>query len=232
MEARSAGLTHAFKASIPVLLGYVPIAFGFGLLTVNTGYPAWFAVFMSVFVYAGAAQYIGIGMFASGASLAEIVLVTLIANIRHAAYGISLIRKFSDHPRIKPYLVFALTDETYALLSSAGEEDRARGDFLLGVSALNQAYWVAGTALGAIAGSFLPYRIEGLSFALTAMFLAITTEQAVKLKKPAPFLIAGFATIAARVLLGERWTILAGLIVSSLILAFSSRRGQKGAENA
>lgn len=232
MESRSAGLPHAFKSSIPVLLGYVPIAFGFGLLTVNTGYPAWFAVFMSVFVYAGAAQYIGIGMFAAGASLTEIALVTLIANIRHAAYGISLIKRFSENPRIKPYLIFALTDETYALLSSATPEDKAKGSYLLGVSALNQGYWVAGTALGALAGSFLPYKIEGLSFALTAMFLAITTEQAMKLKNPAPFLIAGFSTIAARLLLGERWTILAGLIASSIILAFSSGRGQKGADNA
>lgn len=227
MESRFSGLQHAFKASIPVLLGYVPIAFGFGLLTVNSGYPAWFAVFMSVFVFAGAAQYIGIGMFAAGASLTQIVLVTLIANIRHAAYGISLIKRFSEHPRIKPYLIFALTDETYALLSSAREEDKTKGSFLLGVSALNQAYWVGGTALGALAGSFLPYKIEGLSFALTAMFLAITTEQAMKLKKPGPFLIAGCSTIAARLLLGERWTILAGLIASSLILAFSGRREEK-----
>jgi 4-azaleucine resistance transporter AzlC len=232
MESRSDGLPRAFKASIPVLLGYVPIAFGFGLLTVNTGYPAWFAVFMSVFVYAGAAQYIGIGMFAAGASLAEIALVTLIANIRHAAYGISLITRFSEHPRIKPYLVFALTDETYALLSSAKPEDRTNGSFLLGVSALNQAYWVSGTALGALVGSFLPYRIEGLSFALTAMFLAITTEQAMKLKRPAPFIIAGISTIAARILLGERWTILAGLIASSLVLAFSGKRSPKEADNA
>ena len=67
---------------------------------------------MSIFVYAGAAQYIGIGLFAAGASIAEIALVTLVVNLRHAAYGLSLIKTFGKFPRIRPYLVFALTDET------------------------------------------------------------------------------------------------------------------------
>ena len=94
----------AFKTSIPVLLGYVTIGFGFGLLAVNTGYPPWFALAMSVFVYAGAAQYIGIGLFAAGASIPEIMIITFVANIRHAAYGLSLLKHYSRHPRIKPYL--------------------------------------------------------------------------------------------------------------------------------
>jgi len=229
-DGKSSSTIHAFKASIPVLLGYVTIGFGFGLLAVNSGYPWWFALLMSVFVYAGAAQYIGIGLFAAGASLAEIALVTLIVNLRHAAYGLSLIKTFGKHPRVRPYLVFALTDETYALLSSASEKDRADGGFLLMVAGFNQLYWVLGTAIGALAGALIPYKIEGLNFALTAMFIVLAVEQALKLKKALPFLVAGLSTIAAKFLVGDRGTIIVGLLMATIILAAGDRKGASDAE--
>jgi len=229
-DGKSSSAIRAFKASIPVLLGYVTIGFGFGLLAVNSGYPWWFALLLSVFVYAGAAQYIGIGLFAAGASLAEIVLVTFIVNLRHAAYGLSLIKTFGAHPRIRPYLVFALTDETYALLSSASEKDRADGGFLLLVSGFNQLYWVLGTAIGALAGALIPYKIEGLNFALTAMFIVLAVEQALKLKKALPFLMAGLSTIAAKFLVGDRGTIIVGLLMATIILAAGDRKGVSDAK--
>jgi 4-azaleucine resistance transporter AzlC len=222
---------RAFTASIPVLLGYVAIGFGFGLLAVNTGYPAWFALFMSIFVYAGAAQYVGIGLFAAGASIAEIALVTLVVNLRHAAYGLSLIKPFGKHPRIRPYLVFALTDETYALLSSASEEDRADGGFLLMVSGFNQLYWVAGTALGSLAGALIPYRIDGLNFALTAMFLVLAVEQVLKLRKALPFLLAALSTVAAKFLVGDRGTIIIGLFIATIAIVATQKKRDIDAEH-
>ncbi|MFZ3110437.1 MAG: AzlC family ABC transporter permease [Rectinemataceae bacterium] len=224
--------SRAFKATIPVLLGYVTIGFGFGLLAVNTGYPPWFALLMSVFVFAGAAQYIGIGLFAAGASLTEIALVTLIVNLRHAAYGLSLIKTFAKHPRLRPYLVFALTDETYALLSSSREEDKADGRFLLMVSGFDQLYWVIGTAIGALAGSLTPYRIEGLDFALTAMFLVLAVEQVLTLKRALPFLIAALSTVAAKLLVGDRGTIIVGILIAMAGLVAARRMKGEGGANA
>lgn len=218
---------HAFKTSVPVLLGYVAIGIGFGLLAVNSGYPAWFALAMSVFIYAGAAQYIGISLFAAGASLAEIALVTLIVNLRHAAYGLSLISSYRKYPRFRPYLIFALTDETYALLSSASESDRNNGTFMLMVSAFNQVYWVVGTAIGALAGSFIPYKIDGLNFALTAMFLVLAVEQVLRVRKAMPFLLAGIATIVARLIAGSRGTIVVGLCLAIGMLAIGRHKKEK-----
>lgn len=230
---RGAPLRRAFTASIPVLLGYVTIGFGFGLLAVNTGYPAWFALLMSVCVYAGAAQYIGIGLFAAGASLPEIALITLIVNLRHAAYGLSMIAPFGVHPRARPYLVFALTDETYALLSSATPEERADGRFLVLVSALNQSYWVIGTAFGALAGALIPFRVQGLDFALTAMFIVLAVEQVLRLKKPLPFVIAGISAVAAKLIAGDRGTILVGILIASAALsAFQPRTPSEGGSHA
>ncbi len=218
-SATAPALPKAFKASVPVLLGYLTIGFGFGLLAVNKGYPVWLALFMSIFVFAGAAQYIGISLFAAGASLPEIVLVTLVANIRHAAYGLSLIGSFGAHPRIKPYLIFALTDETYALLSSSKPEERADGGFLLAVSALNQLYWVAGTALGALVGSLIPGRVQGLDFALNALFIVLALEQAMRLKKGLPFVIAGISIFLAYRFMKGSGAIALGLLIATAGLA-------------
>jgi 4-azaleucine resistance transporter AzlC len=218
---------RSFKASIPVLLGYVTIGFGFGLLAVNSGYPAWLALFMSIFVYAGAAQYIGIGLFVAGASIPEIVLITLVANIRHAAYGLSLISRYARHPGFRPYLVFALTDETFALISSQDSKDKDRGNFLLFVSALNQLYWVGGTCLGAFAGSLATERIKGLDFALTAMFIVLAVEQALKLRRAFPFVLAAFSTLGAKFLLGDRFAIIAGLAAALLAAFFLEHLSKK-----
>lgn len=232
-SGRGDSLRRAFTASVPVLLGYVTIGFGFGLLAVNTGYPAWFAILMSVFVYAGAAQYIGIGLFAAGATLPEIALITLIVNLRHAAYGLSMIAPFGIHPRARPYLVFALTDETYALLSSATPDERADGRFLVLVSALNQSYWVAGTALGALAGALIPFRVQGLDFALTAMFIVLAVEQVLRLKKALPFVVAGLSAVAAKLIAGDRGTILVGILIASAALfAFQPRGSAQGGSDA
>ena len=225
MEKKAQPALAAFKASVPVLLGYLTIGFGFGLLAVNTGYPPWFAIAMSIFVFAGAAQYIGIGLFAAGATIPEILLVTLVANIRHAVYGLSLIEVFRRHPRIRPYLIFSLTDETYALISSVDESKRNDGIFLLLVSAFDQFYWVAGTALGALAGSLIPYKVEGLGFALTAMFIVLGVEQALKLRKAYPFIIAAAATIGAKFLVGDRLTIVIGLTAAIILTLPFARRG-------
>jgi 4-azaleucine resistance transporter AzlC len=221
---------RAIKTTMPVLLGYLAIGFGFGLLAVNKGYPPWFAVAMSLIVYAGAAQYIGIGLFAAGASLAEIAAVTLIVNLRHAAYGLSLIKPYAKNPRARPYLVFSLTDETFALISSLSPADRGNTRFLLMISAFDQFYWVAGTALGALAGAFIPNKVNGLDFALTALFLVLAVEQVLALKKPLPFLLAGISTLIARFAFGERGTIVAGIIIATAALALTAGKGSVDAD--
>jgi len=125
--------------------------------------------------------------------------------------------------------VFALTDETYALISSLDEEKRKDGRFMLLVSAFDQAYWVAGTALGALAGSFVPGRIEGLDFALTAMFIVLAVEQARKVRRPLPFIVSALATIGAKFLFGDRFTIIAGLAAAIVATAFAVRKEEHDA---
>ena len=111
-------LPEAFKYSVPVLLGYVTVGIAFGFMVTKTGYPWWLALVMSVWMFAGAGQFIALGLFSVGTSLWQICLIQLVVNVRHVAYGLSMLKSFRGLGLFKPYLVFSLTDETFALLSS------------------------------------------------------------------------------------------------------------------
>ncbi|MCX7023570.1 MAG: AzlC family ABC transporter permease [Spirochaetes bacterium] len=219
---------RAFKATIPVLLGYVTIGFAFGLLAVESGYPAWLAVLMSVVVFAGAAQFIAIGLFVAGAGLPEIAAVTFMVNARHAAYGLSLIGRFRAAGKFRPYLIFGLTDETFALLSSEPALARHDSAFMLLVTLFDQLWWVSGTLSGAVAGELLPVKPAGLDFALTALFIVLAIEQALRVREFLPFVVAAAATILAAFAFGPRGALVAGMASSLVIVALAKRPGKPG----
>jgi 4-azaleucine resistance transporter AzlC len=209
-------LSSAFRATIPVLLGYSTIGIAFGLLLVTAGFPWWLAPAMSVVVYAGAAQFMSIGLLAAGTGILEIAILTFLINARHMVYGLSLLKPFGEAGRWKPYLVYALTDETYGLLTTVEPpEGSDRVSFYALVSALDQSYWVAGSLVGALAGSLIPPAwTAGLDFALTALFIVLLVEQTRSVADPAPYLVAIAASIAALLLAGP-----SNLLIVAILLA-------------
>ena len=167
------GFRTAFLDTLPVLTGYLVLGMGFGVIMHVNGYGIWYALAMSVFIYAGSMQYAAIGLFTGGASLLTTALTALAVNARHLFYGISMLGEYRGSGAWKPYLIFSLTDETYSLVCSGG---KSRSYQIL-VSLLNHFYWVSGTVLGAVLGGILPINTEGIDFALTALFLTVFTEQ-------------------------------------------------------
>src|SRR5690554_5166146 len=107
-----------FRASLPVMFGYLPLGAAFGILAVEIGVPVWAAVLMSLVIYAGAGQFLAVALLGAGAGLVEVAVATLMLNSRHLFYGLSLLKRFKGSGWRKPYLIFALTDETYSLLTS------------------------------------------------------------------------------------------------------------------
>lgn len=220
---------RAVRCSLPVLAGYLAIGFAFGLLAAEAGYP-WYVPFaMSVLMYAGAGQYIAIGHFAAGAGLPEMLAVQAAVNARHIAYGVTMLERFRVARRYKPYLIFALTDETFALLSSLDGDaldERQRGFLMFVISLCDHLYWIAGTLAGFFAGRLLPVEMEGVDFALIALFIVLLIEQAFRVKKAAPFLIPAAAATAAAAFLPQRMSMLAALAFSLAALRLlEPRRG-------
>ena len=189
------------KITSPIFFGYVSIGIPFGLMVAQAGYPWWLAPLMSVTMYTGTGQYIAIGMFAAGAGLAQIMLVQVLVGIRHIFYGLSLLTKFKGVGKWKAFLIYALTDETYAVLCSvdapAGQKP---GPFFSAIAAMDLFYWTLGGTIGAVAGSLINFSFEGVDFALTALFCVILTEQILASKDFLPPAIGIASSVAAAVL--------------------------------
>jgi 4-azaleucine resistance transporter AzlC len=143
----------AFIKSLPVMAGYVVLAIGFGILLKEAGYGLFWALMMSATIYAGSMQFVTVSLLSTGASLLSAGLTTLMVNARHLFYGISMIQKYKEAGKKKPYLIFALTDETYSLLCG---DDYPEGEDLhwysFFVSLFNQSYWVIGSIIGSALG--------------------------------------------------------------------------------
>jgi predicted branched-subunit amino acid permease len=229
---------RAVRYSIPVLLGYLAIGIAFGLLLADAGYPWQLSLVMSVVMYAGAGQYIAVGLFAAGAGLMEAALVQFVVNARHMAYGLTMLKRFNMAGALKYYLVFALTDETFALLSSlpaesqdaqsaqGGQDGQAetaetqeeRAWFMFFVSLLDHGYWTAGSVVGAAAGSLIPFGVEGIGFALTALFIVLLIEQIYRVKKPFVFIVSALIAIIAVAVFPSRLSLLMGMAISLAVV--------------
>jgi 4-azaleucine resistance transporter AzlC len=187
---------RAFKASVPVFFGYVPLGVAFGLLFNTLGYRWPYAALSGLIVFAGAAQFLSVGLLAAHAGLAAVFAATLSLNLRHMFYGFSLLRRFPERGWRRYYMIFALTDETYSVLTATKLRDRAEDErFCLTVSALNHSYWVAGCALGAFLGSRARVETKGLEFVLTALFVVLAVEQALTVRRWLPFVVASAAAL-------------------------------------
>ncbi|MBR7064200.1 MAG: AzlC family ABC transporter permease [Treponema sp.] len=212
----------ALKITLPVFFGYIAIGIPFGLMLVNAGYPAWLAPVMSVSMYAGAGQYVAIGLFASKMPLGAIIVTELFVNIRHIVYGLSLLEKFSGVGKWKPYLIFALTDETYSLMVNCDvPENYNAGTFYGTIAFLDHIYWITGGIIGAIAGTLLPFSFKGVDFALTALFIVLLIEQLEKSKDFLPPLIGSCSTIMAIALFKKNVLLESNILILAISMSIA-----------
>ncbi len=195
---------EAVIRTVPVMTGYLVLGTGFGILSEKNGYGVWWALAMSVFIYAGSMQYLMVSLLSSGASVISTALTTLMVNARHLFYGISMIDRYKDAGKRKPYLIFALTDETYSLVCRGDcppGADPHRFYFL--VSLLNQIYWIIGSVLGALIGSAITFNTAGIDFAMTALFITVFVEQWLTAENHIPAIAGVVITVACLIIFGS-----------------------------
>ena len=164
--------------------GYMVLGMGFGILLREHGYGLPWALGSSLFVYAGAMQFVLLTMLGTGISLFSVALTTLLVNARHLFYGISMTEKYKGAGKLKSYMIFALTDETYSILCTGYHPegvDYYKFAFLL--SLLDHCYWVTGSVLGNLIGQALPFDTAGIEFSMTALFITVFVDQWLSTKK-------------------------------------------------
>lgn len=225
---RQSVVARAFVKSLPVMAGYVVLGMGFGVLMTDRGYPLMWAAACSLLIYAGSMQYVTVDLLATAASPLYAALMTLMVNARHLFYGVSMIGKYRDMGRSKPYLIFGLTDETYSILCDEREfADRRQAErYCLCLTGFNQAYWVGGTVLGAALGTVIPFNTQGIEFSMTALFLTVFVEQWLTAKDHMPALTGLIATVACLMIFGSDSFLIPAMLIITLVLA--SPLGKRG----
>lgn len=221
----------AFRQTLPVLMGYVPLGMAFAVYWSQQGLPWWGAVLASLVLYAGSMQFLLVGLLAAGADLGGIALAALAVNLRHIFYGLSFPQQaFAGHPWALSYAVFALTDEAYSLISQYG--GRADYRHIVLIQGLCHAYWCVGTIAGLMIGALLPPYVIGFDFALAALFVVLAQNHFYRRERRALLALGAIAALLALIavqlgLLPARQTLAAAIAVLLVLLWIAPRNRVK-----
>lgn len=215
-----------FIRTIPVLTGYLVLGASFGIVMQSKGFGVLWSIGMSAAVFAGSMQFVAVDLLATAAGIITTALTTLMVNARHLFYGISMVDRYRDVGKAKPYLIFALTDETYSIVCA--DETLSNRD-LLQITLLDHLYWITGSAIGGGIGALIPWDFKGVDFALTALFISIFTDQWIKTKDHLPAILGASLSAASLLIFGADRFLIPAMLAITLALAVL-KRVRKGAE--
>lgn len=222
-------LKYAFVKSLPVMAGYLVLGMGFGILLQSKGYSVWWSILMSAAIYAGSMQYVAVNLISAGAGIIATAFMTVMVNARHLFYGISMLDRYKNTGKWKPYLIFSLTDETYSLVCSGDVPEGVDQTRFFGyVSLLDQIYWIDGSIAGSLLGSTLRFNTNRIDFAMTALFVVIFLEQ-IEQKENRPSAIIGLGiSILCLLLFGASNFLIPAMIgITICLLLLQNKTGKE-----
>ena len=211
---------HQFKegsrSAIPIVLGFIPVGIAFGVLARQSGLSSYEAIAMSLIVYAGASQFIAVGMLAAGAAALPIILTTFLVNLRHFLMSSTVSSHFKQRSMFETAVIAAeLTDESFSVAMSDPVKSIGRPSFLFGLQVTSQLAWVSGTAMGAVFGTLINGASYGLPFALPALFICLLVLQLKNSRYLIVMFIAGILSIVFKNLLPGNWNLVIAAILAS-----------------
>ena len=171
-----AEIIKAIRACMPIAVGVVPLGLAFGVLMVQTGFDWWWTPVFSIVIYAGSMEFLAISMVTGGVTPAVAAVTGFMVNFRHIFYGLTFPRDEIRNRFGRAYSTYALTDESYAVLSAFPRGSRPSGAFVFTVQLFCQVLWVVSGIIGALAGQAIPPSVRGLDFALVALFIVLAID--------------------------------------------------------
>ncbi len=225
MPGKQNQLIQGIKAGGPVAIGYVPIAIAFGALALKADLTVGEAIAMSVFVFAGASQFMAASMILSDAGAAQIVLATLFVNMRHLIMSMAVSDKLKGVPKPqKAGLAFGITDETFALITlfDESEGETLHPVYTAGLMGVAYLSWVSGTLIGALGAQAIPPAVSaGMTVGLYAMFIGLLVPH---MRKSIQISIIAIAAMllnsALSSFMESGWAIVLATILAALLGAF------------
>jgi 4-azaleucine resistance transporter AzlC len=229
MGIKMTALKAAFPHTLPVLTGYIFLGIAFGILLNSKGYSLEWAILMSTLIYAGAVQFVAIGLLTTAFNPLYALIISLVVNARHLFYGISLLSRLNGTGRKKSYMVFGLTDETFSILCSAEPPAGVdRSWFMFFITLLDHGYWIIGSALGGLLGSMVEFNTKGIDFVMTALFVVIFIEQWKTQKQHGPAIIGVAASFLCLLVFGARNFIIPAMVAIVLALILGKKTLERG----
>lgn len=224
-STQKTALRAAFPHTIPILTGFLFLGMTYGVYMRSLGFPAAWPILMSMVIFAGSMEFVTGSLLLGPFAPLQALVLTLTLNARHLFYGLSMLDKYKDTGRKRPYLIFGLCDETFSVNCAAQIPPGVdRGWFYFFVTLLDQLYWVSGAALGALLGASLPFPTQGLDFVMTAMFVVIFLDQWRKERDHTASLLGLALPLLALVLLGpDRFIIPAMAAILAVLTALRGR---------
>lgn len=221
MKAFKAAIPH----TIPVFSGYICLGLAYGIYMHQLGFSFWYPFLMSIFIYAGSMQFLCGSILLSTFNPIYTFIITLVVNARHIFYGIAMLSKYKDADTLKPYLIFALTDETFSVNTSVqAPNDVDKNLFYFFISILNHSYWVVASLIGGILGELIQFNIAGIEFVMTALFVVIFVEQWLSTKYHFPALCGLLVSLCCLVIFGSSHFIIPSMLCIALLLIFYDQK--------
>lgn len=209
-------------ASLPIVMGYLPIAFSFGVAATRAGFTGLEASALALIIYAGASQFLALALLSSGAPVLVAAFTLIAMNLRHLLYGPALMRQAGEDATTRHAWAWAwgLTDEVFGqALGALARGQKFSEPYMFGLGLGAYASWVSGTAVGAWAGGGAlqgwPALNAGLGFMLPALFLALLLSILGRRQVPV-IAVAGAATVAGTLAISATGGILLGMLAGAV----------------
>lgn len=209
----------AFPKTIPVLTGYLALGIAYGVLMETKGYGVQWSVLASICAFAGSIQYLAITLLTTAFDPLQAFLLSIMVNARHIFYGISMLDKYKGFGKLRPFLIFMLTDETYSISSSINPpKDVNPKYFYATISFMDYFYWILGTFLGGVLGGFITFNTTGMDFVLTGLFVVLFIEQMTCKRKVSSGIIGLTCTAVVLLLFGPDNLVIISMILILVVL--------------
>lgn len=215
---------ESFRTSIPIMVTFVVIGIGYGILMQKHGFGPLWALLSGFVIYSGTAQFVSVAMLADS-SFFMAAVTALMISARHIFFSISMIGRYKDEGHRKWYLYYGLCDETYAMLSKDKMPEGVNVSlYRVLVTALNQSSWIIGSVLGGLLGSLLEFDSTGIDFAMTALFTTVFIEQWLSSKCHIPSILGVVATLICRLLFGRDLFLIPSMVVIIIVLTLLRKK--------
>ena len=221
----SEDVKQGIKAAMPIVLGYLPVGMAYGVLARAAGLSTLETAGMSIFVFAGASQFIAVSMLGAGAAAFSVILTTFIVNSRHVLMTSALARYFKGLPlrKVVP-LSGQVTDESFAVAMADTSLIAERPHYLMALQMTAYSSWVIGSVIGALFGSIIDSALYGIPFAMTALFICLLVMQVRNRVHIIVAVAAGVLALGLQGLLPNNLHIIIATIGAALAGLWLSRR--------